>query len=60
MDIALAVHVGVMKISLYADETVLTNLSRSPIHVLFVKNCSAHKFLAWLPVQRKFVMPNFF
>jgi len=25
MDIALAVHVGIMKINLYADETVLTN-----------------------------------
>jgi hypothetical protein len=44
MDIALAVHVGIMKISLYADETVLTNLRRSPVHILFVKNCLAQVF----------------
>jgi len=34
MDIALAVRVGIMKTSLCADETVLTNLHRSLVHIL--------------------------
>jgi len=45
MDIAFAVHVGIMKISLYADDTLLTNLCRSPVHILFVKK------IVWLIIN---------